>query len=180
MTAPLIVLGIDPGRTGALVAITGNPEAPKVVSYTRAEEYYPPKGELNAVAWGRVLSAFSARENVVAYIEAPGYRPGESTQSTATTARAFGGMVAILQFFRIPYHEVSAQKWTKALGVDLPKKPDGAAPSAKERKEKHLEAVERVIPTLPYRTKRGAIEDGIGDAACIALYGLKQATRSNQ
>ena len=180
MTSPLIVIGIDPGRSGALVAITGNPEAPKVVSYTRAGEYYPPKAELNAVAWGRVLAAFSARENVVAYIEEPGYREGESTQSTATTARAFGGMVAILQFLGIPFHEVSAQKWTKALGVQLPKKPDGAKPTDKEKKEKHLEAVERVIPDLPYRTKRGAIEDGIGDAACIALYGLKLATRSTQ
>lgn len=180
MTSPLIVIGIDPGRSGALVAITGNPEAPRVVSYTRAEEYYPPKAELNAVAWGRVLAAFSARENVVAYIEAPGYRPGERTQSTATTARAYGGMVAILQFLGIPFHEVPAQKWTKALGVALPKKADGEAPSPKERKEKHLEAVERVIPDLPYRTKRGAIEDGIGDAACIALYGLKLATRSTQ
>ena len=180
MTSPLIVIGIDPGRSGALVAITGNPEAPKVVSYTRAEEYYPPKAELNATAWGRVLSAFSARANVVAYIEAPGYRPGESTQSTATTARAYGAMVALLQFLGIPFHEVQARKWTKALGVDLPKKADGSQPTTKEKKEKHLEVVERVIPTLPYRTPRGAIEDGIGDAACIALYGLKLATRSNQ
>lgn len=178
MTAPLIVIGIDPGRSGALVAITGNPEAPKVVSYTRAEEYYPPKAELNAVAWGRVLAAFSARENVVAYIEAPGYRPGESTQSTATTARAYGGMIALLQFLGIPFHEVEARKWTRALGVDLPKKADGSQASSSERKEAHLKAVERVIPTLPYRGPRGGVNDGIGDAACIALYGLKLATRS--
>lgn len=180
MTAPLIVIGIDPGRKGALVAITGNPEAPSVVSYTEAGEYYPPKGELNAVAWGRVLSAFSARSNVVAYIESPGYRPGESTQSTATTARAYGGMVALLQFMGIPFHEVEAKKWTTALGVSLPKKADGSQPPVKERKEKHLEAVERVIPNLPYRGPRGAVQDGIGDAACIALYGLKLATRSTK
>lgn len=178
MSTPLFVIGIDPGRTGALVALMGNPEAPTVVSYTEAAEYYPPKGELNAVAWGQVLWAFSAHPNVIAYIEAPGYRPGESTQSTATTARAFGGMVAILQFLGIPFHEVSAQKWTKALGVDLPKKADGAQPSANERKEAHLKAVERIIPALPYRGPRGGINDGIGDAACIALYGLKMATRS--
>jgi hypothetical protein len=172
----IITIGIDPGRKGAIVALTGNPEAPTVVGYWPASQYYPDKHPLSARRFGEILANFSAREGVIVYLEAPGYRPGEGTVSTAATASGHGRMAAIVEWLGIPIHDVPAATWTKALGVTVPKRADGAQASDREKKEKHLSAVEHLLPTLPFRTPRGAVADGYADAACIALYGLRKAT----
>ena len=156
-----LILGIDPGLSGALAFFTPGTGAlvvhdVPVLALTRNGKA---KREVDAVELARLVDAAGPIDH--AYIEAVGAMPGQGVSSVFAFGKVFGLLLGILAANFIPHTLVPPARWKRALRV--PAEKDGARARASQLLPAHAGLWTR------------AKDDGRAEAALIAFYGTRPA-----
>jgi len=143
-----IVIGIDPGKSGAIVAIDGD-----CVTINKMPE--TPKSLLD------LLSQYKSK-NVVCYLEKVQGLPGMGGASMFTFGKNFGYLEMSLLANEIKFITVTPQKWQKHFQLGVTKKDLG------KQWKNHLKAkAEQLFPQIKKITLWSS------DALLIAEYGVQ-------
>lgn len=154
----MIILGIDPGLSGALAWYDGSTvetqDIPSIAAASKGRE----------VDWSALYLklAFNAFPGHV-FIERVGAMPGQGVSSMFKFGYVAGGLRGLVAGLGVPVTMVTPQAWKKALGVPAGK--DGARARASE-----------LLPHAAHQWQR-VKDDGRAEAALIALYGWRSFER---
>lgn len=110
-----MILGIDPGCTGAIVVMTdgGN----YVAHLNMPTVKVGTKSRVNGAAVAAFVRENVGEFNAHAYLEQVGAMPGQGVSSMFTFGHAAGVVEGILQGMAIPYTLVTPQAWKKRAGL---------------------------------------------------------------
>ncbi|MGJ8524317.1 hypothetical protein LMG33818_000025 [Halomonadaceae bacterium LMG 33818] len=144
-----MIVGIDPGKSGAIAAIGEKSHAEKI----------PLSGkEIDGALIARLLSELNPD---VVILEKVGAMPGQGVTSMFSFGKGFGIVIGVLEALSIPYRIVTPQAWKKCVLAGTSKDKDAA-----------INFVRRAYPDVelvPARCRKP--HDGIADAVCLAEYG---------
>ncbi len=159
----MIVLGIDPGKSGALAFYDPGRDELEVLDIPTIQA--GPKGR-TAVDEEGVAAIIRSRADFVshAWLEQVGVMPGEGAVGAFSFGTTFGLLRMALVAHFIPRTLVTPVKWKRALSVPAAK--DGAVARACQLLPRHAGL---------FRGPRGGLMDGRAEAALIAYYGAKHA-----
>jgi len=157
-----MMLGIDPGITGAIALVNAdNQELMLVWDMPVVDRTHGKGQEVNAYILADIISAAaSIAKNckLKATVERVGSMPGQGVASTFKFGESAGVIRGVLAANFIPISYPTPQAWKKSMG--LSGKPKGASRTlCQERWPEHRDKFARVK------------DDGRADAALIALYG---------
>lgn len=156
---PLYV-GIDPGQTGGIVALTLSGEV-------RFKSIMPVK---DGLIDGRALAAIfrSVLQDAVVVLELAQSFPKQGVASSFNYGRGFGVIEGVLQSLRIDYKLVRPAWWTKVLHEGLLKE--------LPPKVRSLQVAKRLFPNEDLRknTRCKNFHEGLVDAALLAEYGRRK------
>lgn len=149
----MIVIGIDPGLTGAIAFI--DTVTDKLISVIDMP-----------VAGGQIVATIlhhtlHVRPVAKAYIEKVGARPGQGVSSMFKFGRGLGVVEGVLGSMEIPIEWLSPQAWKKPLGL-----------IGKDKDAARLLAIE-CYPEMAEHFRRKK-DGGRADAALIAKAGVKK------
>jgi len=154
----VIILGIDPGLSGALALYNTSDQTVEVFDMPVLElvRNGKKKGEVSAQALANLLAGRGIK---AAFLERVNAMPGQGVTSVFSFGRSTGIVEGILAAYDIPTTLVTPQAWQKAVGQRSGK--DGSR--------------ERAMQLFPaqadlFQRKK---DDGRSDAALIAYYGAK-------
>ena len=160
-----VVVGVDPGRSGAVVVIDmrGKP-----VEFVLTEKDFTVKlGKGTKRGYLPNEMAFYLerldREYDIALVvlERQQAMPKQGVTSSFKTGHGYGLWQGICAALRLPYIEPRPATWTRTILRDVPG----------EGKERAVYAASQRIPTL-VMPKAKKHREAVADAACIALFGL--------
>lgn len=156
------ILGIDPGKSGAIACVLHDGMHNAICS-TRMT----PLGADKEYDVGAIKDLIFHANRVV--IEKTQAMPGNGTIASHSMGYCRGMLEGICVALGKPYTVVHPKTWQKVVLHDLPK--------GKETKASAERFVSRQWPSfvIPRGPKSGKAKDGIADALCIAYYGLKTA-----
>lgn len=151
-----IYIGIDPGQAGGLVAL---------FSSGRIEATPMPATERDIWLWFRDLGEFNIAHAVIEKVHS---MPDQSSQSSFTFGKGYGGLRMCLVAAGIPFEEVDPRSWQKALAIPSKKKEE----SKGAWKNRLLALAQQLYPVLPLWTEKKAKgkQLAIADALLIATY----------
>jgi crossover junction endodeoxyribonuclease RuvC len=152
----MIILGIDPGLSGAIAIYNIYTEELVVMDMPTVEMTRNGKHK-REVSPALVADVIAGKGAVRAYMERVSAMPGQGVSSMFSFGRSAGVVEGVLAAYEIPVTLVTPQAWMKAMGVRAGK--DGS----RERAMQLFPA----YSTLFARKK----DDGRSDAALIAKYG---------
>lgn len=145
-----LILGIDPGRNGALAVLSDE---------TRDGAYRVKTHDMPDTASGLHSLLLSLSPVAFAVVEKPFYPHGIGATNIARIAEAYGALKATLLFCGIPTREVRPKEWKAALNLGSDK------------------AASRQMASMLFPDDTGqwarAKDDGRAEAALIAWYGRK-------
>lgn len=156
----MIVLGIDPGASGAVAVIA--PDRIAAAPMPRAGK---------AIDWAelaRIIDDYRtsvAAYDVVAYVERVHAMPKQGVSSSFTFGANVGGVHGVLGALEIPMELVTPQAWKKRVLAGTAKDKAAAIAWCRQR----YPAVD-LFATPRSRTPH----DGMAEALCLAHYGLTQ------
>jgi crossover junction endodeoxyribonuclease RuvC len=157
-----IILGIDPGQHGAIVALDGH--AAPVASWLMpaAPRVGLDLGQLQAI----LFEARALGEHLEAVLERAQPMPRQGVSSTFAYGRDFGRLEALLYGACVPVELVTPATWHRQL----------VGGKRGDPKAEALALVRRRLPDLDLTPGRRRVpHDGIVDAACLALWRLERA-----
>ncbi len=146
----MIVIGIDPGKTGGLAAIDSEDMKPLVLAMPLID------GVLDVVMF---LTFIGNANGDFIFIEKSQAFPKMGVVPAFKFGRIYGSMIGAIEANRSSYQVVRPQEWKKDILKGYGK-----------GKEASILYCNRKYPDLKLKKK----DDGIADAICIAEYGLKQ------
>jgi len=149
-TLPKAWIGIDPGKTGAMVLLDdhgfiGVHDWVDELTMYRQLELYRDIWDIQYVCIEKVWGV-----------------KGNSAKSNTTFQQHYGAWLCILKLLKLPYVEVTPQKWMKRR-IRVKK-------SAKDKPS--ADYVAQKYPNVDISGPRGGIKDGRSDALCIAEYAM--------
>lgn len=149
-----LILGIDPGHTGAVALIDSEGNLLEIWDTPLIGKEYDIRG------MGNIL-----RDNLPhgCAIELQHAMPRQGVTSTFTTGYGYGLWTAFLYAYGIKHDVVRAQDWKKALGI----------PAGSDKSES-VAAAQRLFPSGEFTGPKGGIKDGRADAALIAEWRRRQ------
>jgi crossover junction endodeoxyribonuclease RuvC len=154
----MIHIGIDPGLSGAIVAIRGT----EVLLCEDVPTFAQDKGrEYDIPAMADMLRCVILGRDVLVTLERAQAMPKQGVTSMFNFGRGYGIWLGILGGLGIPYQTVRPCDWTRML-KGLPGK----------GKERSILFASQYFPDLeltPGRCRKP--KDGRADAACLAWYG---------
>lgn len=156
----MLVLGIDPGLSGALALYDSELDLLEVwdVPIHALTRNGKAKNEVDVQALVDLADAVFVHRPKV-FIENSTPMPGQGSASTFAFGKTFGLLYGVMAGRKLVIERVSPMRWKKALGV--PKDKDGARA--------------RASVLLPAHSGHWPLKkhDGRAEAALIALYGAK-------
>ena len=158
MTA--VVVGIDPGLTGAIAAVSlaGEFVLVRDLEATRNRSI----GWINAQALIEALSDVRAEGRIVtALVEQPAVLRGQG--SALTIGATFGSIVACIAMAGAQLQVVTAGQWKAALGLTRDKR-------------QSLDRARQLFPDAPLELKK---HHNRAEALCLAWYGARQMQRAS-
>lgn len=161
----MIILGIDPGLSGALALYRPASGALTLfdIPTLEAGKGKSKKRVLDRFALSRLVDDVHGEGFITeAFIEDLGVRQGQSAVSTATTAVNYGFLLGVLTAHFVPVSTVAASTWKKAMKVSEAK--DSSIARASELLPRHADK---------FRGPKGGLLDGRAEAALIAVYGAR-------
>jgi len=157
----MIIIGIDPGMDGAVVAIQGDTR--EIITVTDFPTLPAGKGrDYDIPAMAEVLRTSIPANRATVILEQAQPMPTQGVASTFNFGRGFGIWLGILGALEIPYRTVSPNEWTKRIFSGLPGK----------GKERSVQFARRMFPTIelvPPGCRKPRY--GRADAACLAYCG---------
>lgn len=160
----MIVIGIDNGLDGGVVAIHGSGPLIRLVTPTLGTG----KRSFNLVAMADLLRVLSIDSNdKMAFLERAQAMPGQGVTSMFSTGFGFGAWQGLLTALQIPFELVTPQKWQRDMFVGI-NRDDTKAASAL--------VAQRLRPDTDWRASPRCRKphDGLTDAFCIAEYGRRR------
>ncbi|MFO7582931.1 hypothetical protein [Guyparkeria sp.] len=153
-----MILGIDPGLTGALALIdpTG---APLIVEDLPTVQRGHGRGRVRRELDGAGLShllGVHAPEITLALVEQVASRPGQGVASVFSLGHSLGCIHGVLSALAIPWEPVTPTAWKRAAGLG-------------KDKEAARAAAARLFPRIPLHRKR---DHNQAEALLIARHGL--------
>jgi len=155
-----MIVGIDNGLSGAIVALNG-----ERIAFKRAMPVTGEKRVHDVMEIVRIMEAAAPVEHV--FIELPQMRPGQGVKSPFSVGKGFGYVVGIICALRFPYTTVPPQTWQKEMFRGIPKDPDTKAMSYR--------ACQMIWPRESWLAsdRCKVAHDGMTDAALIAEFGRR-------
>ena len=154
----MVILGIDPGLSGALALLTPAGvsvfDVPTLKARARGRE-------VNKAAVARWIDAAGHIDHCV--IESVAARPGQGVSSMFKFGYVAGFLAGVVSAHFIPISMVTPQKWKREMLV--PKEKDGARARASELLPSHCDLFLRVK------------DHGRAEASLIALWGRARAVQ---
>lgn len=152
----MIVAGIDPGKSGAMVILTGD----NAGAAWRVPTVKTPKEVPAWADWWRTWSAPLAFGIDLIVIEQVGARPTQGVTSMFNFGQSLGFVKALAMSADAPVHYVTPSVWKGKFGLLNTDK------SASREKARTL------MPALEAEFRR-VKDDGVAEAALLAYYGRK-------
>ena len=162
-----LVVGIDPGKDGALVALDFEGR-PKRICLTK-EMFTVPVGkgsrrEYDAAAMGSCLMELHGLFGIeLIIIEKQQAMPGNGVSSMFSLGMGYGLWLGAIGALGIPVQIVHPRTWQKRVLKDVPGQGKGRA---------ILLCGQRLPGVCLTPGRKRKAHDGIADAACMSLYGL--------
>lgn len=128
-----LVLGVDPGLSGAFAFVTNRGELLSVFDIESAD------GRMLA---GRLVTAVRRYRPAAAVIERVGPMPGQGLSTSWKFGRAYGCVEGVVEALGIPHHELTPVVWKRELG--LGKEKASARAEAQRRWPAHRDSFARV------------------------------------
>jgi hypothetical protein len=161
----VIVIGVDPGLTGAIAAIFPSGEIefhdmPVLVSAKRSG-----KGkdtQIDYAGLAHILRRYPARGEVMAIVEQVGVMPGEGPTGAFKFGLCNGALFATLATLQIPYTKAIPQTWKRPFGLLKTEKD--------EARQKALQLFPQCIDHLNLKKHSGR-----ADALLLAEYLRRQS-----
>ena len=162
-----IIIGIDPGVSGALAVIhpTGytSHDTPTVkVKVGKGMRTRYDLQEMVSLVKRILDNATSNDLTVECWLENVHAMPGQGVSSMFSMGRGLGNWEAIIATMRIPLNYVSPVRWKNTIMDGMGKEKDAAVLKAQQ-----------IFPLAVLRTERGRLLDGRAEALLIAEYGLR-------
>jgi Holliday junction resolvasome RuvABC endonuclease subunit len=107
--AAMIIIGIDPGASGGLAVLVCGDSSEQVIDVAT---YKMPETERDLLD----LLETCAGKNTKAFLEKVHSSPGMGVSSAFTFGRGYGMIRTALVACRIPFDEVTPQRWQKTIG----------------------------------------------------------------
>lgn len=104
-------VGIDPGKKGGIAVIDIKDDFVSSVPYDNKE----------LIDLCREISFSGKTDHIVCCLEKVGAMPKQGVVSMFTFGQGVGYIKGVLESFRIPYQEISPQKWKKEFGLNSDK-----------------------------------------------------------
>lgn len=146
-------IGIDPGKSGGIACI----DTQSGISYT------VPYSDNDLIDMCRHESRRGNTDHIMCCLEKVGAMPGQGVVSMFSFGQSVGYIKGVLESFRIPYQEITPQKWKKEFGLNSDK-----AASA--------EVCRRLFPDISLlatpRCKKP--NDGMAEALLMAEYARRK------
>jgi crossover junction endodeoxyribonuclease RuvC len=162
----MIILGIDPGFSGALAFFSRAPsphfDDPRFLCVNDMPTLALVRGAKNKreIDPHLLSDLIESAKPGHAFIEKVGSMPGQGVSSVFAFGEGYGIIKGVLAALQVPFTIVSPQRWKKALGVPAAK--DGARARASQ-----------LLPGAACNWPR-VKDDGRAEATMIALYGAQQ------
>lgn len=148
-----LFIGIDPGKNGGIACIdTENNRLPFSGAFPYDDKYLID-----------LCRHFSGTEGVVCCLEKVGARPGQGVVSMFSFGQNVGYIKGVLESFRIPYQEITPQKWKREFGLT-------------SEKAKSVEVCQKLFPdiSLLATPKSKKPHDGMAEAFLMAEYARRK------
>ncbi len=148
----MIIIGIDPGKTGAIACFTPYQIATCI-------PMPDPQGIAACLVNFRGLTAH-------AFLEKAQARPGQGVSSMFNYGTGYGTILGILAALEIPHTLVTPQSWMKVMH---------AGTAIGKTKDRSIEAAKRLFPGVSLRATAKSLKDnhGMAEALLIAAYGQR-------
>tara|TARA_R100001460_G_scaffold84261_1_gene125513 strand:+ start:398 stop:889 length:492 start_codon:yes stop_codon:yes gene_type:complete len=158
------IIGIDPGKSGAVVSMCLDTHAVLSKHITPMIKVGKSRQEYDIPEMSSILGELSEGGAKV-FIEKQQARPGQGVSSMFTTGMGYGIWLGLCGGLRIPMEVVSPRAWTRDILRGVPG--DG--------KGRNILAAKRLFPSQDLRkSDRARVpHDGICDALLIAEYGWR-------
>lgn len=158
--APMIVIGVDVGVTGAIASIDDNGEVVYLADLPIASH-----GNSKWVDGGRLLTMlFAARRRdrpARVYVEHIHGTPKMGVTTSHSLGLTLGSVLGVLQIAQLPLELIAPAKWKRGLTLIMPRASDG------EKKAASLERARQLFP----RADLARVKDhGRAEALLIAHY----------
>ena len=152
----LIILGIDPGKSGGLAAIFSD--------YSLISMKADIEGPKDVQDF--IIELRASEQPIYAFVEKAQAMPGQGVVSMFNYGVGFGEILGVLSSYNVPTTLVHPATWTKNIL---------ASQSRLEGKDRNVRAVQMLYPKLDLRKTERCKKPHIGlvDALLIANYGLK-------
>jgi hypothetical protein len=151
--------GIDPGLLGAIALIDARGACKRLVDTPRVG------GLLDFNALFDVID--TCPDATRFWVEVQHSLPGNRPTSTFSIGETYGAIRGILAALRLPYSEVRASVWQRAMLTGVP---------GEDTKARSVRAASTMFPGETFITPRGRVLDGRADALLIAEYGRRKGT----
>ena len=176
-----IIIGVDPGFSGALVtmSVDGAPLRTVIMPViksstkikkkskdgTKSKTSTKSKTTLDMVA---ITKFFDTRKKAIrhVFIEQVGAMPGQGVVSMFRFGEGYGFLQGICAGLRIPFSLIHPVTWKRIICHGIPK-----------GKASGILVAQRLWPTANILDEKGKHHDGIADALCIAEYGRRMIFR---
>ena len=152
-----IILGFDPGQTGAIAAFDGE-RIEAVIDMPTMTRLHGKGNQVDPYALTTALIDLCAGREATAVLEAVSAMPGQGVSSTFHFGESVGVVLGVLGALQMPIRMVTPAKWKKAAGL-LGRDKDAARTMAIQH---HPEIADQL-------TRKKDI--GRADAVCIARFG---------
>ena len=152
----MLILGIDPGLSGALAFLDTTTDAVVIMDMPTVEVVRNGKTK-REVSAALIADLVAGKGVVQAFVERVSAMPGQGVSSMFSFGRSVGVLEGVLAAYEIPTTLVTPQAWMKAMSVRAGK--DGSR--------------ERAMPLFPQHADQFARkkDNGRSDAVLIAKYG---------
>lgn len=158
-----VFVGIDPGLTGGLAAISEEGQIVDITPMPRLGGSTGPLCFYDIKVW---FSGIRNGHTIYAAIERASVRPKEGVRSVLTIGTNWGFLKGMLVAIGAKHEEPTPQQWKKALG--LPKR---AGAERKKGKEDAAVLATQLFPGINLTPGRRSVpHDGMADAVLIAEY----------
>ena len=113
----MIIIGIDPGLDGAIAAIDTNQTFAAVFDMPTLELKSGKKRKRTIDCHNvvKILTDLSDGEHCRAFLELVHSMPGQGVRSMFTMGQTFGALKMALTALKIPFEEVTPQRWKKEI-----------------------------------------------------------------
>lgn len=158
----MIILGIDPGLSGAVAYLGTSPHVVHVED-TPTLTVVGGSGNRREYNLAEMRALLTRYQDIsMAYIEKVHSMPGQGVRSMFTMGMGYGAWLGMLAALAIPYTLVTPQRWKKAMLADQ---------AGQDKDASRLRAIQLFPTEARYFARKK--DDGRAEAVLIAEYGRR-------